>query len=391
MCAYAPGIQDIRGQLLGQGIQQAGQNIASGYTEYRANQQKDQSARGIVTGILSQNPDLVKNAGEDTQKLLEKFKTGNTGLDDNVYLAGLMATAAKQKGEAQQQQMQQLQIAASQRQQQEAARQDAMRTQLTQMGSGVGNGVYAPQAQGAMASNPFLRAQAQVLQAGGQMASPESLLAYKTQQDQLNQKTEVPQPKFITAPGGQQMVQLGNSITKLDKPDVLPGSQGYEVIDQGALGKIIKDKATGKPLSASDIQAMPKTEKPSEAETAFRTNLSVGKQKIDELRKVIGKSGTWETRFGDADSAAKLNSLPYSLAILTAKIVDPSSVAREGEVAAAQKYMVPLGMTSSKEVAMKALDELEKTYNQYESGRDTAEGKGPSSAVTSILSKYGIK
>jgi len=44
-----------------------------------------------------------------------------------------------------------------------------------------------------------------------------------------------------------------------------------------------------------------------------------------------------------SDSAATLLADPYELAIAMAKVVDPGSVAREGEVAAAQKFLVPLG------------------------------------------------
>lgn len=164
---YNPGVTDIRGQLLAQGINQAGDSLAGGIQEYRQNQQKDQAARGIVMGILSQNPDLVKSSGEETAKLLQKFKDHNTGKDDNVYLAGLLATAAKQKGEKQQQEMQSLQMQAAQQQMAEQARQQQFGKTLDQVNGGVGTGVLGAQ----MQNNPFFKQAAQLRQATGETPS----------------------------------------------------------------------------------------------------------------------------------------------------------------------------------------------------------------------------
>jgi len=52
------------------------------------------------------------------------------------------------------------------------------------------------------------------------------------------------------------------------------------------------------------------------------------------------------------EAAVILSSEPYKLAVEFAKIVDPGSVAREGEVAAAQRYMLKLGLFSSNDVAL---------------------------------------
>lgn len=357
----------MRGQLLGQGIQQTGDAMANGFQEYRVNQQKDQAARGIVTGIISQVPDLIKSADPETLKLLDRFKQGQTKKDDNVYLAGLLATASKQKGEQQQQQTQALENQLRQNQLAELQRQQRFGASLDQFNSGRGPMGAAPQAM-----SPTFRAAASLRGATGQSPNAGDVTQYMA----ANARAEPDNVQFVKGPNGETIAQLGKSMMKLDAPAPVPGSMGYEVHEVNGLGSIVKDKATGKPLSGSEIIAQTKPDvKPSEAEIAFDTNISVGKEKIKELRDVVARKGTWETRFGDSKDAATLSQLPYQLAILTAKIVDPSSVAREGEVAAAQKFLIPMGFTADKNVALAAIDNLEKTYNQYEKGRSSAQGK----------------
>ncbi len=67
--------------------------------------------------------------------------------------------------------------------------------------------------------------------------------------------------------------------------------------------------------------------------------------------------GTFEM-FGDKGSS--MDSKIYQMAVDFAKLVDPDSVAREGEVAAAKKYMLPVrdwgGMGTSNETAGKMID-----------------------------------
>jgi len=87
-------------------------------------------------------------------------------------------------------------------------------------------------------------------------------------------------------------------------------------------------------------------------------NLNAARRYAKELKDAIARSGTYETRFGNADDAATLNQNPYLMAIAMAKVLDPGSVAREGEVNAAKKFLVPLGMTESSDVSLKSIDKL---------------------------------
>lgn len=61
-----------------------------------------------------------------------------------------------------------------------------------------------------------------------------------------------------------------------------------------------------------------------------------------------------------AEAAARLKADPYELALAIAKVVDPGSVAREGEVAAAQRFMIPMGFWTSNDVTKAAIARAKK-------------------------------
>ena len=88
------------------------------------------------------------------------------------------------------------------------------------------------------------------------------------------------------------------------------------------------------------------------------------KNQAQELLDVVESHGNWESSmmaFASEDSSAaraKLLSLPYRMAILYAKLVDPDSVAREGEVEAAKKYAIPIGFSTPNSVTEAALSSM---------------------------------
>jgi len=98
-------------------------------------------------------------------------------------------------------------------------------------------------------------------------------------------------------------------------------------------------KSKAKDLSAADL--------------AFESNASAALRYADEFENTVRKYGTFEV--GSPEGSAKLGQLPYQMAIAYAKIVDPSSVAREGEVAAAQKYIIPTGLLTRNDTALNAI------------------------------------
>jgi hypothetical protein len=74
---------------------------------------------------------------------------------------------------------------------------------------------------------------------------------------------------------------------------------------------------------------------------------------------VIGRYGNYENSItGDPNSLAAMKQIPYLLAVSLAKVLDPGSVAREGEVAAAQKFLIPMGLLTKNSVSISAIDRL---------------------------------
>lgn len=116
-------------------------------------------------------------------------------------------------------------------------------------------------------------------------------------------------------------------------------------------------------------------------EIAFRTNINVANKMLDELEQTINDKGTFELGFGTEagkKASAKLEALPYQLAITYAKIVDPNSVARESEVEAAKKYMLQLGLFSNEGKAKEGIQNMRDTIKSYAESRAQAQGVGAS-------------
>lgn len=106
---------------------------------------------------------------------------------------------------------------------------------------------------------------------------------------------------------------------------------------------------------------------------------------LNELEDMIKTKGTYEM-FGPHNDI--MGSKLYQIAVDYAKVVDPASVAREGEVKAAEKYMLPiqgLGTKNSTALALiqKYKDDLavkmkNKNANTYGAGTSAGQSKAPS-------------
>lgn len=172
-------------------------------------------------------------------------------------------------------------------------------------------------------------------------------------------------------------VTIGNKVYAVDKNDpsnkmllgeapkkdsIMKSITGYVAkgttnpVEKSDSGEIF-DVVTGKRIS--EIEPMPAkppaSVEQSKKETLYRYNAL--KQNAQELKDIVKEYGTFEL-FGDAES--KMDSKIYQMAVDYAKLVDPDSVAREGEVAAAQKYMLPfrknMGASTKNETALKQID-----------------------------------
>ena len=142
------------------------------------------------------------------------------------------------------------------------------------------------------------------------------------------------------------------------EPDPVRKKILQDVASAGAKGIVAK----GKELTVAD--------------TAFELNAAAFMRFADRLEGAVQKFGNFESM--NPEGSAMIRQLPYEMAIAYAKIVDPSSVAREGEVAAAQRYLVPMsrtpipdamGLTPDSPLSIKNSTTLAAIRNQKESLR----------------------
>lgn len=96
------------------------------------------------------------------------------------------------------------------------------------------------------------------------------------------------------------------------------------------------------------------------------------KTNLDKLETLIDKYGTEELLGSQSE---EMDQLLMLIAIDNAKIVDPQSVAREGEVAAAQKYLLPVkSWFKSEGTAKKLISNLRGNIDSMVASRQQATG-----------------
>lgn len=148
------------------------------------------------------------------------------------------------------------------------------------------------------------------------------------------------------------------SVNKNDPSDIIrtglkkPAKEEKPETPQSVAGYVIK--GTDKPVFRSSKgyvdelgnkvaeielkpEKTPQQQQKSEKELAYRYNIL--KQNAEDLKSLIKKHGTMEVMGAEG---AMMDDKLYQIAVDYAKLVDPDSVAREGEVAAAKKYMLPV-------------------------------------------------
>lgn len=141
-------------------------------------------------------------------------------------------------------------------------------------------------------------------------------------------------------------------------------------------------KASAAPASAKQTPAQAKQVAKSD-EVNYRVK-SINSA-LDRLEKNVSDNGTFEA-FGT--SSANMESDIYNVALDYAKLVDPESVAREGEVAAAKKYMLPIqGMFTRNSTAKALIDDMRAKVKQRATDIAPASQAQPS-APTSASKDY---
>lgn len=102
-----------------------------------------------------------------------------------------------------------------------------------------------------------------------------------------------------------------------------------------------------------------------QADMDFESNVAAGLRNLDALQQTVKRTGNIESTsvlspLSNPKEGAKLSSLYYDTAIAYAKIVDPTSVAREGEVESAKKYAIPTGVLTSNKATLQAIADMRK-------------------------------
>lgn len=149
---------------------------------------------------------------------------------------------------------------------------------------------------------------------------------------------------------------------------------GKELADyQAAVAR--GDTAGAEFLLAKMNASKKETSKLEVSDKTFMSNATEYMQQLTDLENTVKAYGNVEVNIPAVSSekstaaSAKLQQLPYKMAITYSKIVDPSSVAREGEVAAAQKYLIPAGLTVSNDVTLAAIknqrEEIKRRITQF--------------------------
>jgi hypothetical protein len=113
MCAYAPGVTDISGQLRAQGkvaqAQGIAQGISGGYQEYAQNRARNAALQGQNEGLIKafmQDEETKKYAPEGVEQFIEKtIKNGGLSLSDNIRFNGMLNSALATKGHIQDQRL----------------------------------------------------------------------------------------------------------------------------------------------------------------------------------------------------------------------------------------------------------------------------------------------
>lgn len=158
---------------------------------------------------------------------------------------------------------------------------------------------------------------------------------------------------------------------KLTLPDgsvglFLPRQVAKERADRKIEGQKIAQTSADKKIAQNKQQS----------EVLYRYNALAGN--ADKLKELVKNEGT-VALFGS--KGTDMDSKIYQMAVDYAKLIDPDSVAREGEVAAAQKYMLPIrnwgGFGMKNETAMSAInDYLNSLDDRLKARIDSMEANG---------------
>lgn len=127
-----------------------------------------------------------------------------------------------------------------------------------------------------------------------------------------------------------------------------------------------------------------KVEEGKKSDSEFNQRHDNIKKNLDDLEALVDEYGT-EELFGS--ESGQMDSLIYDVALDYAKLVDPGSVAREGEVASAKKYMLPVkGWFTSEKTAK---EHIQKMRNAVDTRMKNKNANNPRSSGSAGMGEGG--
>ncbi len=187
-------------------------------------------------------------------------------------------------------------------------------------------------------------------------------------------------PLLLDSEGNYSVGNVPPGAKRIERPN--QGMMGYGNIIPGVLdasgNPITFNQKTGQTgtvaLPAGATNTKDNATKKSDEEGAYRFNML--NTNLDKLKGLVDKHGTFDVLGPEGD---EMDSLIYQAAVDYAKLVDPDSVAREGEVASAQKYMLKFrqksGLTTAKDTALSQIDSYKTSLADRMSARQASRTK----------------
>jgi len=151
---------------------------------------------------------------------------------------------------------------------------------------------------------------------------------------------------------------------------------GKSLAEKYAIVKDLETKKTGEPkLDAGEV--------------SFLGNSTELASQLNKFENTINEYGNFEVL--NSEGSAALQNLPYETAILYSKMVDPATAAREGEVAAFQKYGIPVGMTTRNATTLSAIREQRKEIVRRIQSHAAITGQIPPNLPNNVLAMINRK
>lgn len=361
------------GRNIAAGIESFGSSIAKGIDQYYKNEEERAILGSTITQYLKSDSKIAESLDP---KLLQKFSDGKASLKDHKDMFAAIGTNVLLNDKKQRDQFQAQQLKLLGENLTNAQNQNAEFTRLKQEREAF-NAAIKNNSEFETGKVDW-QGVGRTLMEGG--FNPFSDNVAKAAQNDRAINFTGPKATTLDLGGGNSAAVVEtapgeNSV--INMPATKP------VAPESPLGKLMEDRdralADGRKQDAESIQ------KTIDAETAkaqqggqnldladetFIQNVREYQNQLQQIEDTIKKDGTWESAIlGNEKSAAVLDQLPYKMAITYSKIVDPQSVAREGEVAAAQKYIIPTGFWANKGKALAAIqqqkDEILRRANQF--------------------------